>query len=486
MRVLILGAGCTGLGAAYRLHELGHKDFLVVEQNAYPGGLATSFVDEKGFTWDIGGHVQFSHYDYFDILMEKALGTAWLNHMRQSYIWIRQRFVPYPFQNNIHKLPTEDLAACLRGLVAACKNGTVTAKNFEEWIVYSFGRGIADTFLLPYNTKVWAYPPAEMSYQWIGERVAAVDLARITDNILMQRDDPAWGPNNTFRFPLRGGTGAIWRAVAGLIPASHFRYRCSAIKIDTGTRTVFSSEGDEFEYDVLISTLPIDVLAGLIGDRELISEAAQLRYSGTHVVGVGIQGSAPPHLKERNWLYFPESDCPFYRVTVFSNYSPHNVPGDGYWSLMAEVAESSFRPVDHSTVVKEALQGMTNTRLLDTSDTVASTWHYFVPHGYPTPTVDRDEHLNQIHSKLKSRGILSRGRFGAWRYEVGNQDHSCMQGVEAADSVLFGAPELTCWHPELVNAGKQRNQRVMLSQHRPSVEHGASEAVTVLAEPEGQ
>ncbi len=165
MKILILGAGCTGLGAAYRLQELGHSDFLILEQNCYPGGLATSFVDENGFTWDIGGHVQFSHYDYFDRLMEKALGAAWLKHLRQSYIWIRERFIPYPFQNNIRNLPPEDLAACLRGLIAVAGNGHASPMNFEEWILHSFGRGIADTFLLPYNRKVWAYPPAQMSYQ---------------------------------------------------------------------------------------------------------------------------------------------------------------------------------------------------------------------------------------------------------------------------------------------------------------------------------
>ncbi len=44
------------------------------------------------------------------------------------------------------------------------------------------------------------------------------------------------------------------------------------------------------------------------------------------------------------------------------------------------------------------------------------------------------------------QGIWSRGRFGAWLYEIGNMDHSCMQGVEWVDHVLSGAPE-TVWIP---------------------------------------
>jgi hypothetical protein len=111
---------------------------------------------------------------------------------------------------------------------------------------------------------------------------------------------------------------------------------------------------------------------------------------------------------------------------------------------------------------------MVNTRLFAADDRIVSTWHYHATHGYPTPTIGRDTHIDSILSKLKSWGILSRGRFGAWRYEVGNQDHSCMQGVEAADCALFGAPELTCWHPNLVNSGKHRDQRTVLCAAKPS------------------
>ena len=72
--VLILGAGPTGLGAAWRLEESGRKDWLLLEGASQAGGLAASFVDKQGFTWDIGGHVQFSHYEYFDRAMDDFLG----------------------------------------------------------------------------------------------------------------------------------------------------------------------------------------------------------------------------------------------------------------------------------------------------------------------------------------------------------------------------------------------------------------------------
>ncbi|MGH2626049.1 MAG: NAD(P)-binding protein, partial [Anaerolineales bacterium] len=65
MRIVILGAGPTGLGAGYRLQELGLTDWTIYEASGHVGGLAASHRDEAGFTYDIGGHVLFSHYPYF-------------------------------------------------------------------------------------------------------------------------------------------------------------------------------------------------------------------------------------------------------------------------------------------------------------------------------------------------------------------------------------------------------------------------------------
>ncbi|MBN2713912.1 MAG: NAD(P)-binding protein, partial [Planctomycetes bacterium] len=213
----IIGAGPAGLGAAWRLLELGFDNFRIYEKAPFAGGLSSSFLDPKGFTWDVGGHVLFSHYEYFDRLMDSLLGEAWVNHERESWIWIANRFVPYPFQYNIGRLPEELVDECLRGLEEVQQGGKEKPAHFKEWILIGFGEGIARVFMLPYNFKVWACPPEEMSYNWIGERVAEVDLARLRSNIENRRDDISWGPNSTFRFPRHGGTGEIWRRLADRI-----------------------------------------------------------------------------------------------------------------------------------------------------------------------------------------------------------------------------------------------------------------------------
>ena len=82
---------------------------------------------------------------------------------------------------------------------------------------------------------------------------------------------------------------------------------------------------------------------------------------------------------------------------------------------------------------------------------MVSRWLAWLPHGYPVPFLGRDAILDEIDLELSHFDVLSRGRFGGWKYEVSNQDHTFMQGVEAIDSVLFGKPEVTYANPERVN-----------------------------------
>jgi protoporphyrinogen oxidase len=452
-RVVILGAGPTGLGAANRLLELGFSNFTIFEKEAHAGGLASSFTDANGFTWDVGGHVQFSHYEYFDRLMDSLLEDEWLLHERESWIWIAERFVPYPFQNNIRHLPKQQMKECLRGLIQAARpNHTATPANFEEWIWRSYGEGIAQHFMLPYNFKVWAWPLREMSFHWIGDRVAQPDLERIVFNILEERDDVSWGPNNKFRFPLHGGTGEIWRRLARRMPEGKLVFNRSLERLDTNRKKLFFADGRTEDYDILISTIPLDVLVERSDLGAVQGAVSGLRHSTVHIVGIGLKGSPAPAVAKKCWMYFPESNSPFYRATVFSNYSHQNVPDiQKYWSLMLEVSESPAKPVDSACVLPSVIDGLLNTRLIESRNHVVDTWQYTAHHGYPTPSLGRDQALGALQPALEAVQVYSRGRFGAWKYEVSNQDHSLMQGVELINRLAGEGQEPTLNTPDLVN-----------------------------------
>src|SRR5687767_11302012 len=199
-KIVIIGAGPTGLGAAYRLKELGYKNFHMYERSPYIGGLASSFTDDAGFTWDIGGHVMFSHYEYYDRLVDKLMGEAFTTLVREAWVWMEDRFIPYPFQNNIGGLEPQTVYECLTGAIKARYEPTGTAPaNFREWVLATMGQGIADHFMIPYNFKVWATPAERMSFNWIGERVSVVDVEDLLRNVLFEKPETQWGPNSTFR-----------------------------------------------------------------------------------------------------------------------------------------------------------------------------------------------------------------------------------------------------------------------------------------------
>jgi protoporphyrinogen oxidase len=464
--VLIVGAGPTGLGAAWRLDRLAHGEWLLCEAGGEAGGLAGSTIDDHGFTWDYGGHVQFSHYGYFDEVMDDLLGAdGWHSHQRESWVWVRGRFVPYPFQLNIHRLPPADVARSVAGIEeAARRSHGAPPANFGEWIDRTFGTGIADLFMRPYNRKVWARDPERLSWRWIGDRVAVVDLARVQENIRLGRDDVSWGPNNRFRFPKRGGTGAIWRTLASRLSAAHpgrIRFGQRLVHLDTARRVARFDTGLQIRYQRMLSTLPLDQLVSIGDLRECAPALADLEYTSTHVIGIGLLGQAPPALATKCWMYFPEDDCPFYRVTHFSRYAPANVADPaGQWSLMAEVAESPHRPLRDADVVRDTIRGLINTRLIGDAREVHHTWHRRLERGYPVPSLSRDRALRRLMPVLEERQVRTRGRFGAWMYEVSNQDHSFAQGVEAVDRWLRSSPEATIETPDRVNAVRPAPVRV--------------------------
>ena len=431
-KIIILGAGPTGLGAAWRLKELGYKNFTVFEKEKYPGGLSASFSDKKGFTWDLGGHVIHSHFKYFDNVVKRSLGDKIFSKRRKSYIWQFERLIPYPFQNNIHLFPPFAFLESFLGILAGKKKG---AKNFGEFAKSTFGSGIAKHFMIPYNQKMWKFPLSKMDINWIGEKVSIPTLTELIKNAAFGKKESDWGSNGTFLYP-KLGIGQLWNRISKKVGAGHIKYESEIVKIDTQKKIIYLANGHKINFDILISSIPITNLIGAIEKvpsliRNLVRK---LPSTSMFILGLGVKKIKKNDL---SWVYFPQKDIPFFRISIISNYSPYMTPKRGFSSILTESTSSE------EIAAEDAIRELEKINLMG-NEKIVSLWTKKIEFAYPIPTLDRDKILTKIQTYLEAKSIYSRGRFGAFKYEISNMDYCFMQGVEIVERIVLNKNE-TIW-----------------------------------------
>ncbi len=149
-----------------------------------------------------------------------------------------------------------------------------------------------------------------MQAEWLGERVAAPDVKNVVKNVILGKVAGGWGPNATFRFPARDGTGGIWIAVSDTLPEEKKRYgkHGEVTKVDAEKKVVTFADGTTIGYGTLINTMAVDHLAEKMGNDELVQLSKGLFYSSTHVIGVGIRGERPDRIGDKCWVRFQALD----------------------------------------------------------------------------------------------------------------------------------------------------------------------------------
>lgn len=429
--LLIIGAGPTGLGAAYRAAQRGLR-YLVVEAQPGPGGLAAGVSDQAGFTWDLGGHVLHSHFEHFDKALADT-GVPMRAVRRNGWVWIGGELVRTPIQQQLSELPT-DLRA------------DAPAANLLDYYRNHCGAELTERFFRPFTEKMWATDLALVDHEWTSLRNGSAER-----NVpVLKLADDSEPPVVTFPYP-EGGTGRLWEAIASRLDGDRVRHHTAVRSVDTGRRRAVLSSGEQVRFGSCVSSMALpqllacidraDPLAGPLAERA----RAELRHCETYVVGLGFHGEPPPALADKSWLYCPDPDVAWQRATMLSNYDPANA-GDGRWSILFEVGRSDFRAVGDDSAVRSVRE---SARALGADlGRLASVWDRVVAMGYPVPTLGRDDLLHEADEHLISRGIRSRGRFGGWRYESCNQDYSWAQGVQAVDAAVDGSAEDAYWHPE--------------------------------------
>jgi len=464
-RFTVLGAGPTGLGAAWRLTNPSGAasgnaakrldnclPFLLLDESATAGGRAASVTTPEGFTFDYGGHILFPHPEYgeFIALLTRVI-PEWHSSTPVRGVWIENRLIPTPVQRNIHRLPLPALAACLWGLCRRKPNNENGAEpSLREYLESQFGEALTQLVMAPLNQKMWAHPPEVLGSHWSSHRsgskeknIPDVRISRVLRNWLFNRDEPGWTPETTVRYPHDGGCGSIWNRVFADLPAKYRRLNSRVHAIDAQARRLWLINGSRVQYDHLISSIPLDVMLRLLRDQPALREkASEFRAAKVQIFGFGLRGAMPRSLKTVHGFSVPDPQLPFWRVNIPSNFSPGNVPNpENNWSLLCEC---SIAPESNARYDERQIQmALRQMGLIPHQTEVVSTFSTALDHGYPVPFAGRDALLNEVQNKLEQLQIFSRGRFGGWRYEVSNQDHSFMQGVEVIDRLLEGKSEYT-------------------------------------------
>ncbi|MSR87224.1 FAD-dependent oxidoreductase [Candidatus Peribacteria bacterium] len=462
--ILILGAGPAGMAAAMELTRAGKK-VTVVEKSTQVGGLAKtfSFQEPEGtYRTDIGPHRFFSKNQYLYDFIEDLLHEEWKQVPRLTRFCINGQFYLYPIRirDVLRKIGIVRACAMMRDYAWERVRSWVAPhplRSFEDYAVATFGRTLAEFNMLEYTEKIWGIPCADISIDWATQRIGGLSVVAAIRKALFPKRSGPKTLVDTFYYPAMG-SGTIYEAIRNRIEAEGQEILLSSeptvirrsgnnvtgVEVTTpqGTRT--------FTPQAVVSSVPVPVLLGLFDPPpppEVLEAASHLRFRSQVYLFLTVDKE---QVMPDNWIYFPDKDIPFGRITEMKNFSTEMCP-PGKTSLFIEFFCFEDEPLwsmSAEELSAQAIPVLERFGLLTQSE-ILSTRHFRLSHVYPLYDLDYLPRLHTVMQWLDGMGnFYAIGRPGRFRYT--NQDHSLEMGILAAQSIL------TAKRLDIENVGKEK------------------------------
>lgn len=425
MTLVILGGGLSAISSAYFAQEREDIDeIIILEKEDRPGGLCRS-IKKDGYTYDIGPHILFSKDKEMLNLMLDVLPER--NELRRSnQIIYKGKYVQYPFENDLSKLPKADLDYCVTQFLNNPYED-YEAENMLQFFLKTFGEGITNTYLRPYNEKIWKYDPCFMDTQMV-DRIPKPTAEEIMRSASGETVD-GYVHQLYFSFPSKGGIEAV---VQGFV--NRLNQKC-IIKCEQNIKSVRkTSTGFEIEVDgkiihadKLMSTIPIQELAKIYQIPEPIEERIrELRYNSIIIAFV----KTKEDLSGNNFAFMnPEKDIIFHRI------SKMDFLGESYKSDGATyMVEVTYRQGDYTDslsdeqLMKRIVEGLKQIEFIEDegdAEFINITRHEY---AYVIYDLKHKGNMSVIRDYFKSQGIILNGRFG--NFEYWNMDRVIRESME--------------------------------------------------------
>lgn len=412
--IVILGAGLTGLSAAYHLEKSNFFDIAIYEKESRVGGLMRS-EHCNGFTFDYTGHyLHINDQHFYDFIDEVATLNNFDNIQRNSAIYTNNTIVDYPFQMNLYGLPTQVIYECLDGYIHRTTSRK-KANTFYDWVLKYFGKGFGNHFFFPYNSKLLAYPVKKIHPSWTGRFVPQTSLLNILKGALEKNPHAKIGYNSAFHYPKQGGIEFFIKKLTQKINSPiHLEHKVE--RIDPQKKVITFTNGQAISYNILITTIPLNNTLSMLtnsSSRPLNNLASHLLCNSVinFNLGFSTQDIGPYH-----WLYFPEKHYQFYRLGFWNNISKALVAPQ----CSGIYGELSYQPQQHSRASMQKRVDLAIKQTLAylglTPNNIQASLILDITHGYVTYDAWREKNIARLITTLQNKGLYSTGRFGAWKY----------------------------------------------------------------------
>ena len=260
-KIIILGAGLSGLAAAYILAP--KFNVTLIEKNASPGGLASSFEHEGRF-YPLGYH-QILSSDKTLQNMFRQLGLYNQIQWKKTNIVLFYKKRYYDLTNLVDFLTFPiPLIKKIRWAVFmfSCflKKDWSSLNNTpaDKWLDKNAGRFIRTEIFDPLIDIKFGLPSSEISASWLGTR-------------LSNRE----GSSKFGFIPNRAWTEVIAASLAKEVEqrGAKIHYDTIIKKIGIKNKTIKTAKKENIKADIILSTLPPPVFLGLSGSKNKDLEA---------------------------------------------------------------------------------------------------------------------------------------------------------------------------------------------------------------------
>lgn len=419
MKIGILGGGLSGISIAYFLqNNKGIKRIEILEKEHEPGGLCRSF-NIKGLYYDIGPHIIFSKDKEILDFMINILGENKNKLRRSNKIFYKNKFIKYPFENGLSALPEDDREYCLNTFLNNPYENH-EAKNLLQYFLKTFGEGITGIYLKPYNEKIWKFDLSRMDTQMI-DRIPnppKEDIVKSAAGVSTE----GYCHQLYFYYPRHGGVNALIKSFVNKFSDKVGIVVDSAVvelqQIDNKWKAT-TDKGVSEEYDLIVSTIPIQSLAGIYRSNlpEDVRESVHdLKYNSIIIAIINVKKD---NLEGNFAVMVPDKDIIFHRISKLNFLGNCYCRNDDSSTLMAEVTFSKNSLIDQMSICEvegKIIEGLKNNQFIDSSEHVNYIETRRFEYAYVICDLNHKKNVDLIKNYFLGQNIRLCGRFGEFEY----------------------------------------------------------------------